>query len=237
MDQPIVPPLYDPIPFDDTYILYDGESLISYLCVYFSLLPITILSFYLSWFLLTMEIEPCLIVVGQVVNNVINHVIKNYLKHERPIGLYESLKWPALRNEYGMPSAHSQFMAFMAMYGGLRLILNKKTNKSAKIWMFRILGACSLFVCAFLTAFSRVYLMYHYVDQVVIGVLLGMIVGTIYFTIVCFIRDVGLIDYILLWPICRWFYLKDSYFIEYDCEEEYNNYLQRKEAMKKKKLK
>ncbi|CCD24716.1 dolichyldiphosphatase NDAI_0D04020 [Naumovozyma dairenensis CBS 421] len=215
------------IPFDDTYILYDPNDPISFLSAYFSLLPILILSFYLSWFIITRELEACIMAAGQLSNEIFNNIIKNIIKQTRPYHNYfgESFQQNTLRSGYGMPSAHSQFMGFLTLYLSLRYIYN--WNNLSAFWKFlgisfiTILGGC---VC-----FSRLYLKYHSFNQVLVGWTLGTLTGSSYYLLVGIIREIGIIDWVLTWPIMKWLYVKDSWNLAPSTlKEDYQIYLQKK---------
>ncbi|GMM33806.1 dolichyldiphosphatase [Saccharomycopsis crataegensis] len=213
------------VPFDETYILYDPSDPLSLVCVIFSLLPIGVLIFYFTWFITSRELEPVFLAFGQVCNNVINYVVKRLVKSPRPLSLYQYTEFPELQNDYGMPSAHSQFMGYFATYVFLRLLLQ---NTNLKTLRGRLFCGILLYSACCLTAFSRVYLLYHEVDQVVIGVLVGSVIGAAYFIVVSFVRDIGLIEWGLnLWFVKCW-YIKDSYYCAMSYEEEYQLYLERK---------
>lgn len=60
----------------------------------------------------------------------------------------------------------------------------------------------------------------------------GMTVGSVYGAIVVVLRDIGLVDWVLLWRIVRLFWIKDSYYHNYKLfETEYKEV----EAAKQKK--
>ena len=116
--------IHSKIPFDDTYILYDPNDLFSFICCYLSLLPVGILVFYFSWFIITREIEAVILAGGHVVNDIANNIIKNIIKETRPID-FGSFQKDSVRSGYGMPSAHSQFMGFFTMYIGCLLYTSR----------------------------------------------------------------------------------------------------------------
>lgn len=221
---------YNPIPFDDTYVLYDPNDIVSFVSVYFSLLPIGILIFYLSWFIITREIEPVIIAGGQVVNDVVNNIVKNILKEQRPF-LIEGFQQNGLRSGYGMPSAHSQFMGFFATYFMLRVWLQWKDLTTSR----KIISTCALYGVAGCVVFSRVYLYYHSLGQVLVGVSLGSFIGASYFVVIGIARSIGFIDFILSWPIVKLFWVKDSvYHAPMSLKEEYEFWITRKEKENKK---
>lgn len=221
---------YNPIPFDDTYVRYDPNDLISFISVYFSLLPIGILIFYLSWFIITREIEPVIIAGGQVVNDIVNNIVKNIIKEQRPLFI-EGFQQSGLRSGYGMPSAHSQFMGFFATFFMLKVWLNWKGLNTSR----KVMSSIALYGVAGCVVFSRVYLYYHSVGQVLVGISLGSFIGASYFVVIGIARSVGFIDFILSWPIVKYFWIKDSvYHAPLSVKEEYGLWLMRKEEVKKK---
>ncbi|AJS08700.1 Cax4p [Saccharomyces cerevisiae YJM1388] len=195
------------IPFDDTYILYDSHDFLSFLSAYFSLMPILVLAFYLSWFIITRELEACIVAFGQLMNEIFNNVIKNIIKQPRPVSFGASFQNDTIRSGYGMPSAHSQFMGFCFTYNSLKIYTSWKNLNFLEKCIFS--GALALL--SFCVCFSRVYLHYHNLDQVIVGFSVGALTGSLYFFIVGIIRELGLINWFLKLRIVRLFYMTDSY--------------------------
>lgn len=215
---------YNPIPFDHTYILYDPKDVISVLSVHFSLLPIYTMVFYTSWFLLTREIEPVIVVGGHLVGEITNKIIKRIVKQPRP-DFHKEFGSGSYSLSYGMPLAHSQFMGFFAAYFVCIVLFKISHFQTSQ----KLIGCLVLIISSVLVAFSRVYLYYHTTQQVLVGALFGAMLGLIYFVIIAIARDVGFIDWILSCPILRYFYIKDSYFHCYlTFKDEYSIYLQGK---------
>ncbi|QLG70914.1 hypothetical protein HG535_0A08600 [Zygotorulaspora mrakii] len=194
------------IPFDDTYILYDSTDLLSFISAYFSLIPIAILVFQLSWFITTREFEACIMAAGQVSNEILNNLIKIVVKQPRPTSFGDSFQNGTVRSGYGMPSAHSQFMGFFCMYTGLRYCLRWKGLTACK----RVAGLITVTALAACVCFSRVYLRYHTVDQVLVGFSAGLCSGSSYFLVVAILRELKIIDWVLTWRLARVLYVKDS---------------------------
>lgn len=195
------------IPFDDTYILYDPSDILSYVLVYYSLLPIGILIFYFSWFISSRELEAVIIAGGQVVNEVINNVLKNIIKEPRPAFFGSSFQKDTMRSAYGMPSAHSQFMGFFTMYWSLKLVLQWRGLTKTR----KYVSVLSMAFTTMLVAFSRMYLGYHTIAQVSVGVAFGGLLGSLYYLAVGVVRYMGLLRWILGWPICKRLWIKDSF--------------------------
>lgn len=219
---------YEPVPFDETYVLYNEDDPISFLCVLFTLFPYFVMIFYVSWFLITREIEPALLAAGQVGNDIVNNIVKYTIREDRPFQ-FDKFQQNSLRAHYGMPSAHSQFMGFVAGYAILKLWLQvtslRKQTKAA--------SSVAAVVLVALVAFSRVYLYYHTAKQVVYGVLLGVAIGVSWFLVVCLMREVGLVDWVLEWRVSKMLYMKDSFSSSpVTLQDEYEMWVARKQARK-----
>lgn len=198
-----------PVPFDDTYVLYDPTDPLSFICAGLSLLPIGILCFYLSWFIVTRELEPCIMACGQVFNDVLNNIVKNHVKHPRP-RVFEGFQQNGLRSGYGMPSAHAQFMGFFFTYLTLRLWLQWRGLTTTR----RLCGTLALATVSCSVIFARVYLHYHSVPQVLVGTCIGSSLGVTFFFIGTMARTTGLTNWVLSWSISDFLSLKDTCFFE-----------------------
>ena len=90
-------------------------------------------------------------------NECVNYALKNLIKQNRPA--------ESERKEYGMPSSHSQFMAFWMFY-----------------W-WSSLNSMQKFLSALVTMlvlYGRIHLIYHTTNQVLIGVSIGIAMGFLY---------------------------------------------------------
>ncbi|XBW38307.1 hypothetical protein QEN19_003896 [Hanseniaspora menglaensis] len=201
------------IPFDDTYVLYNGDDILSFGLVYFTLLPIFVMVFIFSWFINTRELEACILAAGHVVNDIVNNIVKNIIKEERPVELFgddKSFQKNSNRSGYGMPSAHSQFMGFLTGYMVLRILFFWRFDKTFKGLMCKYIGLSLLIGSTLLVAFSRVYLQYHSLKQVSVGVALGLFLGSSYFVVIQYIRRFGFCDWLMTLRISEFFAMKDS---------------------------
>lgn len=173
--------------------------------------------FYTSWFLITREIEPVIVVGGHLIGEILNKIIKHLIKQPRPDFHKDFGVASGHGLTYGMPSAHSQFMGFFALYFACIII-----NKVPKPKQQKVVGVCILLLISILVAFSRVYLLYHTVPQVIVGILVGSVLGLAYFIATSIARDFGLVDWVLGWKSVSYFYIKDSYHHCYrSFEQEY----------------
>ena len=146
------------VPFHYTHVEYEKGDFLGFLLSLLSLLPIFLL---ISYTTLILEKPRTLLVLGlfgQLVNEGLNSLLKNSMKIPRP-----QLKGKG----YGFPSSHSQFMGYFMSY----FLLIIMTRKIHKIYYLYYLG---LMIAGLGTAYSRIYLNYHTLDQVVVGLILGV---------------------------------------------------------------
>lgn len=107
---------------------------------------------------------------------------------------------------YGMPSSHSQFMGFFAVYVSLYLS-NRGIRKHFFLRCTRvaIIIAVSTGVCV-----SRIFLAYHTVLQVLVGAIIGILYGTCWFWMFSVLRRYGVVDWTLDLRLSKYFWLKDT---------------------------
>jgi dolichyldiphosphatase len=106
--------------------------------------------------------------VGLVASHECAKILKKLIKQPRPIG--------APLSTYGMPSDHSQFVAFTAIYLFQVLIARQGMRKSALF-----LSCISMIFICIGVLYSRVYLRAHTVEQVLVGAGLGLITGRLWY--------------------------------------------------------
>lgn len=224
------------VPFDHTYVLYEALDVFALPAVFFTLTPIFLMVFYLLWFLLTREIQPVLVVVGHCGNELANHIAKRVWKQLRPAlhaGFGSNDLHDFLFNslQYGMPSAHLQFMGYFAAVWGLHVWTQwpglLRAQRGALVAL--LAGLCVA------VGGSRVHLHYHTVEQVVVGALLGWCLGVVWFAVVTMLRVYGVVRWVLLWRVVSMWYVKD---LVWECprgfREEWEEYQQRLAAGSKK---
>ncbi len=103
------------------------------------------------------------LVIGLFVSTLsVDVFLKNFVKRARPDVLNQiPVMFFGHASTYSFPSGHAT-LAFTAAY-----ILSKKHKRWAKFY----------YILAFLIAFSRIYLGYHYPSDVVTGAILGLVIG------------------------------------------------------------
>ncbi|GIL93021.1 hypothetical protein Vretimale_15453 [Volvox reticuliferus] len=164
---------------DFSCVYYNEGDNLGKILAYAALLPYVLILHHASQFYGRRDIHEGVIVVAFVLNEGIARGLKHGLRHPRPTATCAKLD---LCDSYGMPSSHTQSIAFAFM---LHLLLHLR-GWGGKSLGTRLIGACEvvgLGVAALLTASSRVYLGYHSIDQVVVGGLLGVAIGAMCFTV------------------------------------------------------
>ncbi|TPX53342.1 hypothetical protein SeMB42_g00819 [Synchytrium endobioticum] len=182
-----------------THVQYDIDTPFGQILAYASLLPIALLVSYVTLIMYKRNLETILMFSGQLLNEGINRVLKDTMKVPRH---------SIVGSGYAMPSSHSQFIAFFAVY--LMLNLYAKKHMEQQLWKHLIVVAT--FIAAGLVCYSRYALNYHTQWQVVIGAVLGVIVGVHWHLMVGRVLLPFLVDRldILEWRVSRYFMIRDT---------------------------
>lgn len=189
------------ISLDTVHVQYDDSDPLSIVMAWLSLVPQGILLCYVALFFSRREAETALMFAGQVGTELVSKYLKEVIKQERP-------NFPGITHvTYGMPSSHSQFMAYYATYLCLWMFFRMKYHFSRERKLFRGAGVCLL---SGLVCYSRYYLHYHTPEQIGVGIGVGMLLATGWFIVTVLLRGLGIIDLLLdLYP-ARYFYVKDT---------------------------
>lgn len=102
-----------------------------------------------------------------MINEGLNLVLKRLFKQLRPFH-------GTIGNGYGMPSSHSQFVAYTSTF----ILLHQYSKKGFVDTQSKI--SISL---AFLICYSRYHLCYHTVAQILVGYLIGFLFASSYFIV------------------------------------------------------
>ncbi|KAF9934363.1 hypothetical protein BGZ67_003872 [Mortierella alpina] len=103
-----IPPHHTLTSLSLTHVQYAGTDIYSKIFAHLTLSPLAITCGYIAVVLTTRDLTPLLMLVGQLLNECTNAVLKRLVKQARPTEY--------LGDGYGMPSSHSQFMAYFATY-------------------------------------------------------------------------------------------------------------------------
>ncbi|KAH0615435.1 hypothetical protein JD844_004649 [Phrynosoma platyrhinos] len=90
-----------------------------YLLAYVSLGPIFIIVGFITLIVFKRELHTISFLLGLLFNEGVNWLIKNIIQEPRPCAEIH----PSVHSKYAMPSSHSQFMWFFAIYSFLFLYL------------------------------------------------------------------------------------------------------------------
>lgn len=201
------------IPFDETFILYDPTDPLSLISALLALTPILVLQTYLSWLIITRDIESILVTLGQLTNELINKILKRLIKQQRPlvpvninlnmdiINMDVSIVTDDNLNKlvyslgpgFGMPSAHSQFLGFTLSFFTCQIWFNGVGQSKSHKFLYQL----TFLVLNFAVCASRIYLLYHDWYQVIVGNLIGVAIGLLFYVFNNFLHACGFVDYIL----------------------------------------
>jgi dolichyldiphosphatase len=161
-------------PFTLTFFEYQDGDPLGWLCALLSCAPIFAVVGVSTLIASRRDLATISLFLGQLLNEALNAVLKRALRQPRPPS---HLRHSA--NDYGMPSAHAQFCFFLAVYLALWAYRHWHVGSA---WRGLVVVA---FVCGGVAVtYSRVYLKYHSVSQVLAGVTCGAACGAAWFAFV-----------------------------------------------------
>ncbi|RRT73496.1 hypothetical protein B296_00019478 [Ensete ventricosum] len=200
-----------------THVRYPRGDSLGHFLAWVSLIPVFI-SFggFISHFIFRRELQGLCFTLGLIISQVINELIKSSIQQSRPSSMCAVLE---VCDSHGWPSSHSQFMFFFSTYFSLLCLINGVGVSSPSS---RRIIALLPWPSAFLTLYSRVYLGYHTVPQVLAGSTLGLLLGAGWYWIV----NTMLVDFfpaVEESAIGRFLYIKDSSHIPNVLKFEYDN--------------
>lgn len=168
--------------FGLTYVRYAAGDHLGLLLSVVTLLPIFIPAQLVALLLVRRDWETLVFFVGIIVNVAFNGALKHAIREPRPssacsAGIDSSFE-AGSHEEFGMPSNHAQFMGFVAMFSTLYLVARVKAST-----LELTIIALASWIAAGLCSYSRVYLGYHTLIQVVVGTGMGALVGAAWFAL------------------------------------------------------
>lgn len=186
-----------------------------------ALIPQALCVVYVSFFIATREVEVGFAAGGQIACELLNFALKRIIKEERPRRIHGL--------GYGMPSSHSQFVAYWSVYLTLFLLVRHRpstrgvpfsTADGAGSWSLfeRLLLSVAGLAAAGAIAWSRIYLNYHTPRQVMVGVTAGAMFALVWFIFIAIIRQSGLLSWGLETSIARAFRIRDLIVHEDMCQ-------------------
>ncbi|KAK7025196.1 acidPPc domain-containing protein [Favolaschia claudopus] len=158
---------------DLTHVLYDDSSYFSLALALLTLSPILLMPAYAVFAVQTREYLIIVMWLGQFAGEVLNLVLKHTIKQGRPS--YSAA------NGYGFPSSHSQYMGYFASFLILHLWFRHRFSSTGSRLLdqaFRAVIYLALISWALVVAYSRYYLRYHSIAQILWGLGIGIALGT-----------------------------------------------------------
>ena len=149
-----------------TYVLYE-DTVIDKMCAFLNFVPFVIIFGLLTQIVSRRCCESWFLLTGLLLSTVLNGIVKHIVQQPRPATSY--------RHDFGMPSDHSQFMAFFALY-----VVNWLWSSRVK-WhhqaLLKSVLACAVPCLSVTVMYSRVRSGVHSVEQVLIGGSIGLLCG------------------------------------------------------------
>ncbi|KAI1292708.1 hypothetical protein EDD11_008708 [Mortierella claussenii] len=210
-----IPPHHTLTSLSLTHVQFNEDDIYSKIFAYLTLSPLAITCGYIAVVLTTRDLTVILMLVGQLLNECLNFVLKRLVKQARPTEY--------LGDGYGMPSSHSQFMAYFATY---MVILMYRSGASSGAISPHIVSVLVI-IWSSVVIYSRVHLFYHTWQQVVAGSLCGcaFAIGYYFFT-QRFLRARGMHEWMLDNSFGRWAYLVDRERIDHVYRYEWDQFQQ-----------
>ncbi|KAJ7281412.1 PAP2-domain-containing protein [Mycena rebaudengoi] len=198
---------------DLTHVLYDDSSYFSLALALVTLSPILLMPAYAALALQTREYTIIMMWAGQFAGEVLNIVLKRAVKQGRPA--YSTA------NGYGFPSSHSQYMGYFASFLMLHLYFRHKfatTGYAVLDRAWRALLYLAIAAWAFVVAYSRFYLKYHSIAQILWGFGIGVALGVSFYVVCEFIprrRPKSIFGtlktFLVMNPISTWLQIRDGW--------------------------
>ncbi|KAJ7224141.1 hypothetical protein GGX14DRAFT_648651 [Mycena pura] len=216
---------------DLTHVLYDDSSYFSLALALVTLSPILLMAstasnlfaivdpvlyFQPAYAALAIQTREYIIIImwaGQFAGEALNLVLKHAIRQERP-------SYSAAHG-YGFPSSHSQYMGYFTTFLILHLYFRHRfasTGYSILDSAWRVAVYSALMAWAAIVAYSRYYLRYHSILQILWGLAIGMALGI---TVYAFCELIprrrpnsifgALKSYIVENPLSTWLQIRDGW--------------------------
>ncbi|KAL5967418.1 Dolichyldiphosphatase 1 [Taenia solium] len=161
----------------ETFLVLHKRDVFGRIAAWISQIPLIVVFSVLCLVFFHRDLHTIFYAVGMLANEVICKVSKKIIRIPRPPTHPKSLV-----SSYGMPSNHATFMFFMVAY--FSLFIKYRLSPRHYSSFARCFTVLFLFFISVITCYTRVYLEFHYVDQVCIGALFGSILGCLWFYVV-----------------------------------------------------
>ncbi|XP_070532410.1 dolichyldiphosphatase 1-like [Ptychodera flava] len=195
-------------PVSLTHVEYPAGDFFGKIFAWFSLLPVFLLVSFVTLIAFRRELHTITFFGGLVLSELVNWVLKNIIRQPRPCRGHD-----VVFSEYGMPSSHSQFMWFFAIYLVLFVYIRIQYTSSSSSSIIDIawkhVVSVGALVVAAIVCYSRVYLHYHTSQQVFMGAAVGTLLAIPWFIFTQLVLT-PLFPVVASWPISERLMLRDS---------------------------
>ncbi|KAF9569542.1 Dolichyldiphosphatase 1 [Mortierella alpina] len=167
-----IPPHHTLTSLSLTHVQFAQGDLVSQFFAYVTLSPIALVCSYVAIIITSRDMKPAVMFAGQLANEIVNQILKRLVKEARPTEY--------LGDGYGMPSSHSQFMAYFATY--TIILMYRSVHLYYHTWQQVVAGT----ICGIIFALSY------------------------YFIANKFLRSTGLLEWIVDHPWARELHVRDT---------------------------
>ncbi|KAF9154980.1 hypothetical protein BGX20_004551 [Mortierella sp. AD010] len=167
-----IPPHHTLTSLSITHVQFAQNDILSKLLAYVTLTPLCILCGYAAVIATSRDLKPLVMLGGQLANELLNLILKRLVKQARPTEY--------LGDGYGMPSSHSQFMAYFATY--MVIMMCRSVHLYYHTWQQVVAGT----ICGFIFA-----LFYYYIVNNIL-------------------RPMGILEWIVDHPWARRLHVRDT---------------------------
>ena len=187
-----------------THVEYPKDDVIGLILAWSSLLPVFVLSGFVTHIYFRREIHTIVFFAGIFLNEFINLFLKYTIQEPRP-----SSQHTLVNVEFGWPSSHSQFMWFFMTYMVLFIYIRFQTNDNLLDMAWKHCMSSLCIVAASVVSYSRYYLMYHTLHQIIWGSLIGITCAAGWFSLTHIVLT-PLFSVVVSWPLCEFLLIRDS---------------------------
>merc|ERR1712066_718936 len=176
-------------PLKQFVVEYEDGDDVGKVLAWISMLPFVLLFGSIAVTYAKRDIKCTLFLVGQAISLAVNKVLKETIRQPRP-----DSEHTFKNTNFGMPSDHTQYLAFFSVYYTLLCIQLKRSNGLDTLELvIKNLECLALCGATIIVAFSRVYLRYYTLEQVLAGGTVGVLLAVVYFSVAStrFVQDLA----------------------------------------------
>ncbi|KAI0990298.1 hypothetical protein GJ496_004361 [Pomphorhynchus laevis] len=204
------------VPISLTFVQYIEDDIFGKLFAMMSLLPILGIFTIFTVVCLRRDLKTIWLFFGCLLSEILNFILKRIFRADRP---RSELSVPGQYHRYGMPSDHSQMAAFISIYMAFVVMKSRLFGRQS---IFKRLF-CTIIIISIgcLISFSRIYLCYHSLAQMMVGYGVGCIFAILWFN--AFMKYIYLASKSIInhW-VSRYFMIRDYSNIPDILERQYH---------------